>query len=45
MMDCNPLATPMVPNLKLHVDFKDFNPLVYRELIKCLIYLVSSILD
>jgi len=44
MMDCKPLATPMVPNLNFHVDL-DFNPLVYRKLIESLIYLVSSRLD
>jgi hypothetical protein len=43
-MDCKPLASPMVPNLKSHA-YLDFNPLVYRYLIQSLINLVSSRLD
>jgi hypothetical protein len=44
MMDYKPLDTPIVSNLKLHVEL-DFNPLVYRQWIESLMYLVSIKLD
>jgi hypothetical protein len=47
MMDCKPLATPMVPNLKLHVDLDSdlVDPSLYKQLINSLMYRVNTKLD
>jgi hypothetical protein len=38
------MTTPMIPNLKLHGDFDSnlVDPLVYRQLIGSLMYLVNT---
>ena len=44
MMDCKPMTTPMNSNLKLlHDDSSElFDPIVYRQLIGSLMYLVNT---
>jgi hypothetical protein len=44
MMNCKALATPMIPNLKLHDDLNlDLvDPSMYRQLTGYLMYLVST---
>jgi hypothetical protein len=44
MMDCKSMTTPMVMNLKLLSDsFLDLvDPMMYRELIESLMYLVNT---
>lgn len=41
MLDCKPLATPMVPNMKLS-DSDLVDPSVYGQLIGSLMYLVNT---
>jgi len=47
MLDCKPLATPMIPNLKLHADLDSdlIDPSLYTQLIGSLMYCVNTILD
>jgi hypothetical protein len=47
MLDCKPLATPMVPNLKLStdLDFNLLNAFLYKQFIGSLMYLVNTKLD
>jgi hypothetical protein len=44
MMDCKPMATPMVANLKSFVDSDSdlIDPSMYRQLIGSLMYLVNT---
>jgi hypothetical protein len=44
MMDCKPMTTPMMLNLKLHGDLDSdlVDPSVYRQLIGSLMYLVNT---
>lgn len=44
MLDCKPLATPMVPHPKLHADLDSnlIDPSIYRKMIGSLIYLVNT---
>lgn len=44
MLDCEPLATPLVSNLKLYVDLESnlAYPSMYRQLIGSFIYLVNT---
>lgn len=46
-MDCKPMTTPIVANLKSSVDFSSdlIDPFGYRQLIVSLMYFVNTRLD
>jgi hypothetical protein len=43
-MDCKPMATPIVPNLKFLVDSYSImvDPFMYRESVGSLLYMVNT---
>jgi hypothetical protein len=45
MRHCKPLATPVIPNLKLSTDSNLVDPSVHKQLIGSLMYLVNTIPD